>query len=92
MLSIRNLINRKVKLRFLQFKLNLYFRGLMPFPFFKQLDAMLACRQGRDCDPSCLRMIAKHYGKAYSLQTLRDKSYITREGVSMPGCINIFRL
>jgi len=50
----------------------------MPFPFYKQLDAM-------DCGPSCLRMIAKHYGKNYSLQTLRDKSYITREGVSMLG-------
>jgi ATP-binding cassette subfamily B protein len=50
----------------------------MPFPFFKQLDAM-------DCGPSCLRMIAKFYGKNYSLQTLRDKSYITREGVSMLG-------
>jgi len=50
----------------------------MPFPFFQQLDAM-------DCGPSCLRMIAKHYGKNYTLQTLRDKSYITREGVSMLG-------
>ncbi len=54
------------------------FKQKMPFPFFKQLDAM-------DCGPSCLRMIAKHYGKNYSLQTLRDKSYITREGVSMLG-------
>ncbi len=50
----------------------------MSFPFYKQLDAM-------DCGPSCLRMIAKYYGKTYSLQTLRDKSYITREGVSMLG-------
>ncbi len=43
------------------------------FPFYKQLDAM-------DCGPSCLRMIAKYYGKTYSLQTLRDMCYITREG------------
>ncbi len=50
----------------------------MPFPFYKQLDAM-------DCGPSCLRMISKYHGKNYSLQTLRDKSYITREGVSMLG-------
>lgn len=48
------------------------------FPFFKQLDAM-------DCGPSCLRMIAKFYGKNYSLQTLRERSYITREGVSLLG-------
>ncbi|HAF28700.1 MAG TPA: ABC transporter ATP-binding protein [Bacteroidales bacterium] len=50
----------------------------MSFPNYKQLDAM-------DCGPTCLRMIAKHYGKSYSLQNLRDKSYITREGVSMLG-------
>jgi ATP-binding cassette subfamily B protein len=50
----------------------------MPFPFYKQLDVM-------DCGPTCLRMVAKYYGKNYTLQTLRDKSYITREGVSMLG-------
>jgi len=30
-------------------------------------------------------MIAKFYGKNYSLQTLREHSYLTREGVSMLG-------
>jgi ATP-binding cassette, subfamily B, bacterial len=30
-------------------------------------------------------MVAKHYGKNYSLQYLRDKSLITREGVSLLG-------
>lgn len=48
------------------------------FPHYLQLDAM-------DCGPTCLRMIAKFYGGTYSLQTLRSKSYITREGVSMLG-------
>lgn len=48
------------------------------FPHYLQFDAM-------DCGPTCLRMIAKYYGKSYSLQTLRDRSYITREGVSMLG-------
>lgn len=38
-----------------------------------------------DCGPTCLRMIARHYGRSYSLQELRKKSYITREGVSMLG-------
>lgn len=38
-----------------------------------------------DCGPTCLRMIAKYYGKHYSLQTLREYSYITREGVSLKG-------
>ncbi len=48
------------------------------FPFYQQLDSM-------DCGPSCLRMVAKHYGRSYSLQYLRDQSHITREGVSMLG-------
>lgn len=48
------------------------------FPHYKQLDSM-------DCGPSCLRMIAKFYGKSYSLQYLRTRSYITRAGVSMLG-------
>jgi ATP-binding cassette subfamily B protein len=48
------------------------------FPFYMQLDAM-------DCGPTCLRMIAKYYGKNFSLQTLRERSYVTREGVSLLG-------
>ena len=48
------------------------------FPFYTQYDTM-------DCGPTCLRMIAKYYGKHYSLQTLRERSFITREGVSMLG-------
>ncbi len=48
------------------------------FPFYRQLDQM-------DCGPTCLRMIAKHYGKNYSLDFLREKCYITRTGVSMAG-------
>ncbi len=48
----------------------------MRFPFFKQLDAM-------DCGPTCLRMIAKFYGRSYSLQQVRTLSYATREGVSL---------
>ena len=50
----------------------------MKFPHYHQLDAM-------DCGPTCLRMVAKHYGKHYSLETLRQKSFIGREGVSMLG-------
>ena len=38
-----------------------------------------------DCGPSCLRMIAKFYGKNFSLQTIRERSYLTREGVSFLG-------
>jgi ATP-binding cassette, subfamily B, bacterial len=46
------------------------------FPFYMQLDAM-------DCGPTCLRMIAKHFGKNFSLQHLREKSGINKEGVSL---------
>ena len=38
-----------------------------------------------DCGPTCLRMIARHYGRSYSLQNLRERCHITREGVSMLG-------
>ena len=48
------------------------------FPYYHQADAM-------DCGPTCLRMIAKYYGKSYSLQTLRARSFISREGVSLLG-------
>lgn len=48
------------------------------FPHYTQLDAM-------DCGPTCLRMIAKYYGCSYSLQSLRERAFITREGVSMLG-------
>jgi ATP-binding cassette subfamily B protein len=48
------------------------------FPFVKQLDAM-------DCGPTALCMIAKYYGKTYTQQTLRERCFITREGVSMLG-------
>ncbi len=51
---------------------------LRKFPFFKQLDSM-------DCGPTCLRMIAKYYGQYFSVQSLREKCYIDREGVSLKG-------
>ena len=48
------------------------------FPFYKQLDGM-------DCGPSCLRMIARHYGKTFSVQQLREQSFIQRTGVNLLG-------
>lgn len=48
------------------------------FPHYLQPDAM-------DCGPTSLRMIAKYYGKNFTLQTLRSYSFITRGGVSMLG-------
>ncbi|UPT71846.1 MAG: peptidase domain-containing ABC transporter [Flavobacterium sp. JAD_PAG50586_2] len=48
------------------------------FPHYRQLDY-------RDCGPTCLRMIAKFYGKTFSREFLRDKASITRSGVTMAG-------
>src|SRR5659263_254193 len=48
------------------------------FPHFTQLDAM-------DCGPTCLRMISKYYGKSYSLQNLRNRSFISKTGVNLLG-------
>lgn len=48
------------------------------FPFYNQLDSM-------DCGPTCLRMVAKFYGKTYSLPFLREKCYIDKAGVSLKG-------
>lgn len=47
-------------------------------PKYLQPDAM-------DCGPTCLRMVAAYHGKHYSLPSLREKSHITREGVSLLG-------
>ena len=38
-----------------------------------------------DCGPTCLRMIAKFYGKSVPLDYLREQSHISREGVSLLG-------
>lgn len=50
----------------------------MLFPFVKQYDAM-------DCGPACLKMIAGYYKKNFSLDFLRKRCFITREGVSFLG-------
>lgn len=50
----------------------------MKFPHYAQLDAM-------DCGPTSLRIVAQFYGRHYSLQNLRERCHITREGVSLLG-------
>jgi len=50
----------------------------MSFPFVKQPDAM-------DCGPACLKMVAAFYKKSFSLESIRKKCFITREGVSFLG-------
>lgn len=51
---------------------------LKPFPHYPQQESV-------DCGPSCLRMIAKYYGKVYSAEMLRKRCFISREGVSLLG-------
>ncbi|MEI6311883.1 MAG: peptidase domain-containing ABC transporter [Bacteroidota bacterium] len=51
---------------------------LNSFPFYRQRDAM-------DCGATCLKMIAKFYGKNYELPYLRDRSFIDRDGASLSG-------
>jgi len=50
----------------------------MAFPHYKQPDQM-------DCGPTCLRMVAKHYGRNFKVQTLRKLCDIDKEGVSLLG-------
>lgn len=38
-----------------------------------------------DCGPTCLRMVAKHYSKPISLETLRQLSGFSKAGVSLLG-------
>lgn len=50
----------------------------MKFIPYTQLDQM-------DCGPTCLRMVAKHFGRNYKVQTLRQLCEINKEGVSLLG-------
>ncbi|ESS72705.1 transport/processing ATP-binding protein ComA [Methyloglobulus morosus KoM1] len=48
------------------------------FAFQKQMDAM-------DCGPTCLHMVARHYGRILPMDELREKCSITRLGVTLGG-------
>ncbi len=48
------------------------------FPFYKQAES-------KDCGPTCIKIIAKHYGKVLNTQNLRTLSETTREGSSLLG-------
>jgi len=54
---------------------------LKKFPTYKQADA-------KDCGPTCLKIIAKHYKKAIPIQMLRSMSETTRVGSSLLGLSN----
>lgn len=46
------------------------------FPNYKQADS-------KDCGPTCLKIIARHYGKTIRIQELREISETTREGSNL---------
>ena len=48
------------------------------FPTYKQTES-------KDCGPTCIKIIAKHYGKLINTQQLRSLSETTREGSSLLG-------
>ncbi len=50
------------------------------FPFYRQHDQY-------DCGPTCLKIIAKHYGRTIDIERLRHLCSITMEGVSARGII-----
>ncbi|RRA95583.1 peptidase domain-containing ABC transporter [Paenimyroides viscosum] len=50
----------------------------MKLKFISQHDQM-------DCGPACLSMIVRYYGKKCSLQYIRNKSFLNKEGVSVAG-------
>lgn len=48
------------------------------FPFYKQIDAM-------GCGPTCLKMVAKHYGRSITHQSLKEKIQIGKQGANLLG-------
>ena len=48
------------------------------FPTYQQTEA-------KDCGPTCIKIIAKHYGKTINTQQLRTLSETTRSGSSLLG-------
>lgn len=47
----------------------------MRFPHFQQLDQM-------DCGAACIKIIAEYYGKPLYMETIREKGFISKQGVS----------
>ncbi len=48
------------------------------FPHYRQADS-------KDCGPTCIKIVARHYGRTIHIQALRDLAETTREGSSLLG-------
>ena len=59
------------------------FRNKRNFPFFKQAD-------GKDCGPTCIRIVAKYFGRNIELSLLRTLSETSRQGSNLLGISNAF--
>ncbi len=51
---------------------------MFAFPSYRQAES-------KDCGPTCLRIIAKHYGRSIDTHQLRELGETTREGTSLLG-------
>ncbi len=49
-----------------------------PFTYYQQFEEM-------DCGAACLRMVARAHGQEFSLEELRERTHLSREGVSLLG-------
>ena len=52
----------------------------MSFPHYIQADIL-------DCGPTCLKIIAKYYGRNHTVQKLKEYSYTNREGSNFAGLV-----
>ncbi len=50
----------------------------MSYPFYNQYDS-------KDCGPTCLRMVAKFYGKTFPQHYIKSTSYQKRSGTTLLG-------
>ena len=51
------------------------------FPHYQQLDS-------KDCGPTCLQIISRHYGKYFDLDEIRNKCNVSKEGASVYDLCN----
>lgn len=56
--------------------------ALSRFKIIRQLNTM-------DCGPACLAMILSFYGKSYSLEYLKEKTSLSKSGVSLLSLSNV---
>ena len=52
----------------------------MSFPHYLQADIL-------DCGPTCLKILAKYYGRTHTVQKLKEYSYTNREGSNFSGLV-----